>query len=68
MKALVRCPNCKGRDSSHWPFGPCTICEGSGKTTEERAAEVLPSSCSRISGGTVDSSVAWCHYCGRPIP
>jgi len=35
----VRCPNCKGRDSSHWPFGPCTICKGVGKVTVDRTGE-----------------------------
>lgn len=37
---LVTCPNCKGHSSEHWPFGPCTVCGGFGKTTPERAAEV----------------------------
>lgn len=37
---LVKCPNCRGRDSSHWPFGPCTICNGTGETTPESAAAI----------------------------
>lgn len=35
---LATCPNCHGRDSSRWPFGPCTICNGTGQTTPETAA------------------------------
>jgi hypothetical protein len=38
---FVICPNCKGRPSDHWPGGVCTVCGGLGKTTPERAAEVL---------------------------
>lgn len=37
----MTCPNCRGRDSSHWPFGPCTICGGTGQTTPEKAAQVV---------------------------
>lgn len=38
---LVVCPNCKGKSSSYWLFGPCTVCGGSGKTTPERRAQVI---------------------------
>lgn len=38
---LVICPNCDGKDSSHWPFGPCKICNNSGVTTPEKAEEIL---------------------------
>lgn len=34
---LVTCPNCQGRPSSHWPGGPCTICNGTGRTTPLKA-------------------------------
>lgn len=37
---LATCPNCRGRSSSWWPGGPCTICNGTGKTTPEDAARV----------------------------
>lgn len=37
----VTCPNCRGRKSDHWPFGPCTICNGKGYTTAQKAQEVI---------------------------
>jgi RecJ-like exonuclease len=36
---MVICFNCKGRDSSRWPFGRCTVCKGTGKISAERAVE-----------------------------
>lgn len=38
---MAVCPNCKGKSSAHWPFGPCTICRGTGQTTQEKRDQVL---------------------------
>lgn len=51
---MVQCPNCKGKDSSRWPFGPCTICNGMGVTTSEKAAYVIAN---RKANGIATSSV-----------
>lgn len=37
---MTVCPNCMGRNSSYWPFGPCTVCKGTGKTTKAVADKI----------------------------
>ena len=37
----VVCPNCNGKDSSKWQFGPCKVCNNKGITTEEKAKDII---------------------------
>ena len=37
----VICPNCNGKDTSNWPFGPCKVCNNSGVTTRAKAEEII---------------------------